>query len=192
MTRKMKDVECFESQPYRDFISDVKGVKTTQAKRRPAGAKVAILGKSPMRKSASAFRKSKSPNMITFAKSPYEVPKRFRLPEYVKSAMAMQNSSKRNLWKPTSSNAPNRANSRIQLEQPSYNNISAAEVPIQDEAAANSSTMKDVSRLNISQEEEDREFIETRDEIGKSQQMQLEQLELEAFMEQESKVNLTM
>ena len=65
-------------------------------------------------------------------------------------------------------------------------------MPIQDEAAANSSIMKDVSRLNISQEEEDREFIETRDEIGKSQQMQLEQLELEAFMEQESKINLTM
>ena len=52
--------------------------------------------------------------------------------------------------------------------------------------------MKDVSRLNISQEEEKREFKEDHEEVEISQQMRLEQLELEAFMEQESKVNLTM
>jgi hypothetical protein len=84
MARKMKDLQCFESQPYRDFIqkADVKVARTTQAKWRQGGTKIALLGKSPMRKSTSALvQKSKSPNR-TSAKSPYEVPKRFRLPEY--------------------------------------------------------------------------------------------------------------
>jgi FAD synthase len=48
--------------------------------------------------------------------------------------------------------------------------------------------LKDVSRLNISQEEEEREFrehYESLKEVERSQQM-LEQLELEAFVAHET------
>lgn len=81
-----------------------------------------------------------------------------------------------------------------------HTNDDHTEEPVQDEAVNRStytgakedqqlqSTMKDVSRLNISQEEEEREFKEhyqTLKEVERSQQM-LEQLELEAFVEHET------
>jgi len=146
------------------------------------------------------------------AKSPYEVPKRFRLPENGRESIttmkkSIQKSTKKNLLQPMKTNATNLGNSRISLtprpeemEMYEHTNDDHTEEPVQDEAVNRStytgakedqqlqSTMKDVSRLNISQEEEEREFKEhyqTLKEVERSQQM-LEQLELEAFVEHET------
>ena len=65
----------------------------------------------------------------------------------------MQRSTKKKLQQQIKISATNLGNSRISYEH-AENNL--AEEPLQDEAA-HETTMKDVSRLNISQEEEDRE-----------------------------------
>ena len=65
----------------------------------------------------------------------------------------MQRSTKKKLQQQIKISATNLGNSRISYEH-AENNLE--EEPLQDEAA-HETTMKDVSRLNISQEEEDRE-----------------------------------
>ena len=124
MAKKMKDLQCFESQPYRDFIdgTNLNAAKTSVTRLRKAGTKIAILGKSPLRKSTATLSKTKSPNRL-FSKSPYEVPKRFRLPESNHQSGAsirtqsIQRSATKHLLKPMHTNATNHGNSRIMAQQ---------------------------------------------------------------------------